>query len=58
MRFDRPDPATAKQETAALRDFNPTYVRCTAEALLPIAAGAVGMVVLGLVFHIIASGGA
>jgi hypothetical protein len=31
-------------------------VNATAEALLPIAAGAVGMAVLGLVFHIIASG--
>ena len=30
----------------------------TAEVLLPIAAGAVGMTVLGLVFHIIASGAA
>ena len=30
----------------------------TAEVLLPIAAVAVGMTVLGLVFHIIASGGA
>ena len=30
----------------------------TAEVLLPIAAVAVGMMVLGLVFHIIASGGA
>lgn len=33
-------------------------VNATAEVLLPIAAGAVGMTVLGLVFHIIASGGA
>jgi hypothetical protein len=30
----------------------------TAEVLLPIAAGAVGMTVLGLVFHIIANGAA
>ena len=30
----------------------------TAEVLLPIAAVAVGMTVLGLVFHIIASGAA
>jgi hypothetical protein len=30
----------------------------TAEVLLPIAAVAVGMMVLGLVFHIIASGAA
>jgi len=30
----------------------------TAEVLLPIAAVAVGMTVLGLVFHIIANGGA
>ena len=33
-------------------------VRATADVLLPIAAVAVGMTVLGLVFHIIASGGA
>ena len=33
-------------------------VNATAEVLLPIAAVAVGMTVLGLVFHIIASGAA
>jgi hypothetical protein len=33
-------------------------VNAVAEVLLPIAAVAVGMTVLGLVFHIIASGAA
>ena len=47
----------------AVGDFNTLTgpvkgANATAEVLLPIAAVAVGMTVLGLVFHIIASGGA
>jgi hypothetical protein len=44
--------------TTAKPIFETTCASAAAEVLLPIAAVAVGMTVLGLVFHIIASGAA
>jgi hypothetical protein len=44
--------------TGAGRRFDRKGMNAAAEVLLPIAAVAIGMTVLGLVFHIIASGAA